>query len=34
MIALLLWARLLFLGIVGTLIALYIWIANRAGEEP
>ena len=34
MIALLLWARLLFLGIVGALVALYVWIAQRAGEEP
>jgi hypothetical protein len=34
MIALLLWTRLLFLGIVGALVALYVWIAHRAGDEP
>jgi hypothetical protein len=34
MISLLLWARLLFLGIVGGLVAWYVWIAYRAGEKP
>jgi hypothetical protein len=30
--SLLLWARLLFLGIAGVLVALYVWIAYRAEE--
>jgi hypothetical protein len=33
MMSLLLWARLLFLGFLGTLVALYVWIAHQAGEE-
>jgi hypothetical protein len=33
MIAMLLWARLVFLGMVGALVALYVWMAYRAGEE-
>jgi hypothetical protein len=33
MMSLLLWARLLLLGILGALVALYVWIAHQAGEE-
>ena len=33
MMALLLWAQLLFLGILGGLVALYVWITYRTGEE-
>jgi hypothetical protein len=33
MIAMLLWARLVFLAIVAALVALYTWTAYRAGEE-
>jgi hypothetical protein len=33
MMTLLLWARLLFLGTAGALVALYVWIAYRAAAE-
>ena len=33
MMSLLLWARPLFLGILGALVALYVWIAHQAGDE-
>ena len=33
MMSLLLWTRLLFLGMAGALVALYVWIAYRAGDE-
>jgi hypothetical protein len=32
MMALLLWARLVFLALIGALVALYLWTAYRAGE--
>jgi len=32
MMSLLLWARLLFLGILGATVALYVWIGYRAGS--
>ena len=31
--SLLLWARLLLLGTAGALVALYVWLAYRAGEQ-
>jgi len=31
--SLLLWARLLLLGMAGALVALYVWLAYRAGEQ-
>ena len=33
MMALLLWARLAFLAVCGSLVAFYIWTAYRAGEQ-
>ena len=33
MMPLLLWAQLLFVGMLGALVALYVWIAYRAGDE-
>jgi hypothetical protein len=33
MMSLLLWARLLFLGILGALVALSVWIAHQADKE-